>query len=85
MNLKLLREDGTFMYDIRKDNRVRGGAKLKLIRPKYENVKRSISYKGPYLWNNLPVACKRNQLPEVFKKNLKKHIWAKFTERGSVR
>lgn len=53
--------------------------------PRYEKFKQSPSYKGPFIWNNLPATCKNNHHPVMFKRNLRKHLWSLFMERGKVR
>lgn len=58
MNTKLIK-DHTFRIDQRKDNRTRGGSRLEVHFPHSERFKKSLSYFGPKLCNDLPPECKQ--------------------------
>lgn len=53
--------------------------------PKVGKFRRSLSYQGPHIWTNLPESCKRNHHLLAFKRNLRKHMWSLFMDRGTVR
>lgn len=86
MNLKLVKGDKVFKFDSWKDNRTRGGSRLEMCFPHTEMFKKSLSYYGPRISNELPLECKQNHMPNSHakKRSLKKYFLTKFKERGSV-
>lgn len=84
MNKKLLKLDGTFELDARIRNSARGGSRVTVMFPKTETFRKSISYVGPQLWNNLPVDCKVNLVPAIFKRKVKEFHIATFKREGYV-
>lgn len=84
INLKLLKEDGTFEVGM-KDNRTRGkGLILKVDFPTNERFKKSLNYAGPQIWNALPLECRENLWPTAFKRNVKNYFWSMFKERATT-
>lgn len=57
INIKLIKGNGTCVF-ASKDDRPRGGVKLKLELPFYERFKKSLSYVGQQLGNELNVVVK---------------------------
>lgn len=70
---KLLKEDSNYALACRKSNREWLGAKIDLIRPRNEKFKKSITYNGPKLWNDLLLFTKENLMPHVFRKHMKRY------------
>lgn len=86
INIKLLRGDSTFSWDNRNDNRTRAsGKRLQVGFPFSERFKRSISYQGPTLWNDLPKEIRENQYPQALKNSVKSYLWDIFHARKSVK
>lgn len=86
MNLKLIKNDSTFILDARTDNRTRrSNEMMKIPFPRNEWFKCSISYAGPKLWNDVPFDYRKNHMTDSFKSNVRNDFWTVFNNRQTVK
>lgn len=81
---KIRHSPGILCEPIRHGNRSSFKQLIKLITPKSNRFRNSLSYTGLLAWNNLPESLRMINDYHSFKKSLKKYMYTKFWEDGFV-